>query len=481
MRRSAVPDTGSVTALSKLYRTTAFKLTLVYLIVFAVLTFGLIAYFVYNTGELLSRQYALSTSEELDAFARVYQRGGIRRTVQLVDRRARAPGSGIYLITDPSGRYLAGNISEIGVEAFNNDRLRPVPYRGFSLSANDDDGITDWRPSLVRAVVLPGGFNLIVGRDIREGEQFRQIVRRAGVLSIAIFLVLASTSVFFISRRVIRRMEVVSDTSQTIIDGDLTQRIPLMGTDDEFDRLAVNLNRMLDRIEALMTGLKEVSDNVAHDLKTPLTRTRTRLEATLRDAEADGSALREALSETLADCDDLIATFNALLSIARAEAGEAGGFEPFDAVTLVQDLAELYEPLVEEAGASLTIETPDTATVNGQRQLLGQAITNLLDNALKYGLSADQPAITLRVKNADEAVHISVADNGSGIPEADRERVTARFTRLDKSRSKPGSGLGLSLVKAVATLHKGQLSLGDGVDRSGLEVTLTIPRDEAAR
>ncbi|MEM6616014.1 MAG: HAMP domain-containing sensor histidine kinase [Pseudomonadota bacterium] len=470
-----------MTALSKLYRTTAFKLTLVYLIVFAVLTFGLIAYFVYNTGELLSRQYALSTSEELDAFARVYQRGGIRRTVQLVDRRARAPGSGIYLITDPSGRYLAGNISEIGVEAFNNDRLRPVPYRGFSLSANDDDGITDWRPSLVRAVVLPGGFNLIVGRDIREGEQFRQIVRRAGVLSIGIFLVLASTSVFFISRRVIRRMEVVSDTSQTIIDGDLTQRIPLMGTDDEFDRLAVNLNRMLDRIEALMTGLKEVSDNVAHDLRTPLTRTRTRLEATLRDAEAEGSSLREALSETLADCDDLIATFNALLSIARAEAGEAGGFEPFDAVTLVQDLAELYEPLVEEAGASLTIETPDTATVNGQRQLLGQAITNLLDNALKYGLSADQPAITLRVTNADEAVHISVADNGSGIPEADRERMTARFTRLDKSRSKPGSGLGLSLVKAVATLHKGQLSLGDGVDRSGLEVTLTIPRDEAAR
>ena len=260
--------------------------------------------------------------------------------------------------------------------------------------------------------------------------------------------------------------------------GDLSERMPVTGTGDELDRLSTSLNGMLDQIERLMTGMKEVTDNVAHDLKTPLTRLKARVEDALRsDVTSDH---RAALEQTLEEADHLLETFAALLSIARTEAGEARtGLKPTDIASVVSELGDLYEPLAEEVGGTLTVSTGTGLQIRGDRQLLAQALTNLLDNALKYAVwpegSGEHPPLpslsTPSVQGRD--IVVEVADNGPGIPEADRARVIERFVRLDGSRSKPGSGLGLSLVSGVARLHGGRLELLDA--GPGLKARLYIP------
>jgi signal transduction histidine kinase len=260
--------------------------------------------------------------------------------------------------------------------------------------------------------------------------------------------------------------------------GDLSGRLPVGRSGDELDRLAENLNAMLERIEALMTGLKEVSDNIAHDLKTPLTRLRNRAEAALAHAgnEAD---YRVALERTIDESDALIRTFNALLMIARAESGQArGNMEDFDAADVAQSIQELYEPLAEDNGLMLDVKT-DPARLHGNRELIGQALANLVENAIKYGRpsdgtsNADAAKVVVEAARLGDRVLLSVRDHGAGIPEADRQRAVERFVRLEASRSQPGSGLGLSLAAAVATLHGGTLTLDNA--NPGLRATLTIP------
>jgi signal transduction histidine kinase len=262
-------------------------------------------------------------------------------------------------------------------------------------------------------------------------------------------------------------------TSGQIVGGDLSRRLEVTGTGDEFDRLAESLNTMLDRIERLMAGLKQVSDNIAHDLKTPLTRMRNRVETTLaRGGEADH---REALQATIDEADQLIRTFNALLLIARAEAGSSNAeFGLFDATQLARDVFELYEPVADEAGVSLRLEADGAIMVHANRELVSQALANLVDNAVKYSdEGAEGPEVVISVGRQGGAVVLGVADNGAGISEADRLRVVDRFVRLEESRSKPGSGLGLSLVSAVAKLHGGKLLLRD--NRPGLAAVLEVP------
>jgi signal transduction histidine kinase len=328
---------------------------------------------------------------------------------------------------------------------------------------------------MVPVVRLPVCYLILVVRDVGEREQFREIIGQAFFWAIALMIGLALVSWFFVSRRVLKRIDSVSATSRQIMQGDLSGRLEVTGSGDEFDRLAASLNAMLERIELLLHGLKDVSDNIAHDLKTPLTRLRNRVETALA-GPADGDKYRAALEATIEESDGLIKTFNALLMIARIEAGSPdGGMTNIDAAAVVRDVAELYEPAADEKGIELAVDAPGPIEMKASRELLGQALANLIDNAIKYAGSAEgrTPRIAVSTRKDGESFVLTVADNGPGVPQEDRERVLERFVRLEASRSQPGSGLGLSLVAAVARLHHGTVELSDG--GPGLIVTLRLP------
>jgi signal transduction histidine kinase len=284
---------------------------------------------------------------------------------------------------------------------------------------------------------------------------------------------LALISYVFVSRRVLKRIDSLSAQSRRIMVGDLSGRLDVTGSGDEFDRLAENLNAMLERIEHLLYGVKDVSDNIAHDLKTPLSRLRNRAETALA-GPADVANYRAALETTIEDSDQLIKTFNALLLIARIEAGSPdGAMGRVDASEIVRDVVELYEPVADETGVELIVDAGEPILMTASRELLGQALANLIDNAMKHAEGTPGLRIAVSTAREGEMVVLRVADNGPGIPAEDRERALQRFVRLEKSRSKPGSGLGLSLVAAVARLHDGTIELGDG--SPGLVVTLRLP------
>ena len=462
-----------MTALGKLLRTTAFKLTLVYLGIFVLFAASLLAYFALNTRRLITEQITATVNGEVNGLSEQYGQGGLRRLVIVVDVRSRRPGSSLYLVTTPSGEGLAGNVGSLEPGVLDRPGWLETNYHRL-----ESPEATEHR-ALVRVVQLPGGFHLLVGRDLEERERLFAIVVNAGQWSLALVIVLGLIGGFFVSRRVLSRIDAMTGTAQTIMAGDLSGRLPVAGTGDELDRLADNVNAMLERIEALMRGLKEVSDNIAHDLKTPLTRLRNRCEQALRSATGETS-YRAALESTIAESDDLIRTFDALLMIARAESGQArDNMTEFDASEIARDVGDLYEPVADEKGIALKIDAPAAAPVRGNRELVSQALANLIDNAIKYagpsGKVNGVPAeIVVKAGNDGERITLSVADRGPGIPDADRGRVVERFVRLEQSRSEPGSGLGLSLASAVARLHGGELKLED--NHPGLRTTIALPR-----
>ncbi|HUV32831.1 MAG TPA: HAMP domain-containing sensor histidine kinase, partial [Devosiaceae bacterium] len=329
--------------------------------------------------------------------------------------------------------------------------------------------------ALVRSFVLPSGFRLVVGRDIVERRSFAVIILQAFFWGVALIVVFGVIAGALAARRVMRRIDSISATSQAIMSGNLSERVPVTSRNDEFDRLATSLNAMLERIEQLMGGLKAVTDNVAHDLKTPLTRMRNKVEAALREG-AGSEATRAALETTIEESDQLIKTFNALLLIARIEAGTpAGTFEPVDLSQVVEDVAELYAPVAEDAGLALTASAGEHVTIKANRELIGQALVNLVENAVKYAPLPGNGAQTVEIRVREEGTNVvlEVADHGPGIPPEERERVLERFVRLDKSRAEPGAGLGLSLVAAVARLHKGRVEIGD--NEPGATLRLVLP------
>jgi signal transduction histidine kinase len=377
------------------------------------------------------------------------------------------------LVTTPSGEGLAGNIGSLVPGVLAKPGWMETAYRRL------EDPETAEHHALVRVLQLPGGFRLLVGRDLEERERLFDIIATAGRWSVAIVIILGVAGGVFVSKRVLNRVDAMTLTAQTIMAGDLSERLPIAGSGDELDRLASNLNAMLERIEALMRGLREVSDNVAHDLRTPLTRLRNRAEEALRSAK-DEPGYRGALEATIEESDGLIRTFNALLMIARAESGEAReNMSEFDAAEVAQDVSDLYEPLADTKGLALRVEaTP--APVKGNRELVSQALANLVDNAIKYaepqGHAANGTPAEILVTAGSEGdrIKLAVRDGGPGIPEPDRAHVVERFVRLEQSRTKPGSGLGLSLAAAVARLHGGELKLEDNAP--GLKAVLDLPR-----
>ena len=466
-----------MTALGKLVRSTAFRLTLVYLVVFALYAAALLAYFALNTGRLISEQITETVDAEITGLTEQYSIGGLRQLILIVENRSLRPGSSLYLVTAPTGQALAGNVGSLAPGVLDKTGWSETIYRRL-----DEQEVTE-HGALVRIVQLSGGFRLLVGRDLEERTRMRNIITAAARGSVALVIVLGLAGGFFVTRRVLKRFDAVTDTTQRIMAGDLSGRLPVTGIGDELDRLAINLNVMLERIEALMHGLKEVSDNIAHDLKTPLTRLRNTSEAALRTAKTEAD-YRGAMEGMIEESDGLIRTFDALLMIARAESGQArDNMTEFDAAEIVRGVGELYEPLAEEKGLAVTVEASQSATIKGNRELLSQALANLVDNAIKYarpapaaeGAPEKPPAeIQLVARQEGDRVQLIVADRGPGIEEADRARVVERFVRLANGASEQGSGLGLSLAAAVARLHGGELTLQDNAP--GLRVVISLPR-----
>jgi signal transduction histidine kinase len=447
--------------------THAFRLAALYCLVFAASVLGVLLFVYLTSAGFVERQTEATLDAEITGLAEQYAQRGLSGLIQIVAARSAGDRGDamIYLVTDPDGKPLVGNIA-----AWPTGAPTRSTWLSFALERTID-GHHEVHPARGRLFVIPGGYRLLVGRDISDAAAFRSEVRTtllwAGSLALGIGLIGGTV----MSRNLLRRVEQVNRTSERVMAGNLSDRIPLNGTSDEFDQLAANLNRMLDQIERLMTAMREVTDDVAHDLRTPLSRLRTRLERALADpfgGASQGEAIRAAIDEA----DRLLATFNALLRIAELESGaRLDQTAPLDLSEVARSAAELYEPVAEEKGFALSVVAEPGVRISGDRHLLSQALANLLDNALKY---AGGGQIELRVFHDDGQAILEVADQGAGIPEADRQSVLDRFVRLEPSRTTPGNGLGLSLVRAIARRHEGSVTLED--NRPGLRVRLQFTR-----
>ena len=452
----------------KIFSTSTFRLSAIYLAVFALSVAALLAYVYWNTAGLLERQTDETIKAEVQGLADQYRIRGIRGIVDTVQRRAASTGA-LYLIANPDGERIAGNL-----QGFPKEAVSDTGWIDFPFDVQRDPG-SKRHSARAFHVELEGQYVLVVGRDVQELRAFGDIIRRTMYWALGLALVLGLGGGFLTSRNFLRRVDAITDASRHIMEGDLAGRMPVSGSGDELDRLAQSLNEMLDQIERLMTGMKEVTSNVAHDLKTPLTRLKARVESALRTNNK--TDYREALNKTIEESDRLLQTFNALMSIARAEAGQSReGMVSNDFNNIINDLVELYEPMVEEQSGSLTCHSQEGLMVLGDRQLLSQALNNLFDNALKYGLDpiSEKPELTITGTIENDTIVVSVADRGTGVAAENRARVVERFIRLDESRSKPGNGLGLSLVASVMKLHGGQLLLED--HDPGLIAKLVLPR-----
>lgn len=467
--------------LPAILNTTAARLSALFLLLFMVCAIALVTYMTALSVRMLTGQTREAIDQEIAQLNQVYQIAGLSGLVRAVDRRARQPGANLFLIADPAGRILAGNVESLapGILDDRGWTERPFSYvrYGDAGAAREGGGP---HQAIARVFELPNGLIALVGKDLGEPERLRVVVRKALILALGMMALGGFLIWFFVGRRALKRIDAVSAASRRIMGGDLTGRLPVSGSGDEFDRLSGNLNAMLARIGELNDGLKQVADNIAHDLKTPLTRLRNRAEAALASGK-DEAELRAGLEQTIAESDQLIRTFNAILMISRLEAGN-GATErgPVDLAAVARDVCDLYEPLAEEAGVALACGKLEDATATGNRELIGQMVSNVVDNAIKYAGGEGKAArVTVSVVNGPQGPVLTVSDNGPGIPPDDRERATERFVRLEESRSLPGSGLGLALAKAVMKFHGGRLELGDA--EPGLAVSMIFSRGEETR
>jgi signal transduction histidine kinase len=448
-----------------LLRTSVFQLTLMYMALFGVSVMALFGFIYWTTIGYLERQTDAVIEAEIGGLNEQLQRRNVTGLIDVIQDRVRrdTQGRSAYLLVDPALRPLAGNVSYWPPEF---DR------RGEWVNFLKQQPSGETVPVRARVLGIPvgleGELRLMVGREVSELVRINEVFQRASIWGVSLTMGLALVGGILMARSAERRIAQLNRTTRQIIAGDLSQRVPISGSRDEHEELATNVNTMLDQIEGLLGGIRHVGDSIAHDLRGPLTRLRTRLEMLVDDPRPS----RERTAECLAQADALLDTFNALLRIARVESGAyRSAFGDVDLSRIVTDVCDLYHAAAEERGLTLRCECSPEAKVFGDRELLAQALTNLLDNAVKYTQAGGR--IDVRLTHVGTRICVSIADNGPGVPPADRERVLARFARLDQARSKPGNGLGLALVRAVAEQHDGTLSLGD--NQPGLIVFLELP------
>ena len=456
----------------RLYRTTTFRLALLYAGLFSLSVVALFAlvYWIADTIDTRDRHEIIEW-DILDLLT-IHKGADLPSLAQaLVDRTLPSAGGGLYLLAGPNYEPIAGNI----LGGWPQGGVMDGDWMRFQFGRREfGDPSPYWADAKI--VVLPDGNRLLVGRRIES--QFQAAIFNAFAASLVLMIVLGAVVGFLMSRTILRRIEVINDAADRIKQGEVKRRMPVRGSDDEFDRLAQNLNAMLEEIERLMGSIRAATNNIAHDLRSPLNRLRNRLEAMHRQLP-EPARQQEELEHAIGDIDGLLQTFNALLSIADAEAGAGrGNLVPVDLEALTHDVAELYGALVEDHGLKFESAIRGPAVVTGNRQLLFQAIGNLVDNAAKYGASGGVVSLELQPAVDGIGAAVIVGDRGPGIPETDRDRVLERFVRLDASRTSPGNGLGLSLVAAIARLHSAGLSLGD--NKPGLKVTLQFKPAAAA-
>lgn len=447
--------------LAKTLRSRTFKQALIWILIVGGVIFALLGYVYWSTASYVRSRSDHAIMAELAILQKAYASAG--RSGLIITIAQRLAGQrfegGVYLLVDPSLTPLAGNLADW-----------PSAMKGSSGWGNFNarEGRT-----LLRATfeTLPDGSHLLVGKDVDDLDEFAQKIKVAMALCILWIFALGGAVSVAITRRTVGRIEAINATSRAIMQTGLGQRIPLRGTLDEWDELAANLNSMLDRIEALMGEVKQVTDNVAHDLRTPLARVRGRLEKAY-NKQRDGDYDQSLIGDTMADLDGVLRMFSSLTRISQIEASDrTAAFRPVNLVEIASEVVELFDAAAEDKGGRLKIVGGRSVLATGDRDLLFDAVANLVDNAIKHGRDAGQ--VTVEVKEADGGAVISVADDGPGIPVDEYQHVFKRFYRLERSRRTPGNGLGLSLVAAVARLHGARIEMFDNIP--GLKVQLWFP------
>ena len=443
----------------KLLRTTTFQLTVLYALMLAVSTAVVAAFLYWGTIGFLYRQTDATIEVEIAGLSEQYRLQGLNGLSRVIGERIRRGDDpqALYLFADRQLRPLAGNISQWPKLVSRAD--------GWYSFTNMVGG--NPVPARARVLALQEGLVLLVGRDISDLERLLRLVGTTLGWGAGLVIVLSLAGGLFMSSRALRRVESINETTRKIITGDMSQRVITRGTQDEFDQLAENLNRMLDQIEHLMGGIRHVGDNIAHDLRTPLTRLRHALEEA--SVSNNKEEMQDRVQAAIDDADALLATFAALLRIARLE---SGGYvtrsDTVPLVKLVEDAIDFYEVVADERSIMVTKDIQTAPDISGDRDLLFQLIANLLDNALKYTPQGGN--VNLAVSTRESSVVLSVADSGCGIPAEERDKVTGRFYRVDASRQQRGSGLGLSLVQAIADYHQAELKLSDNAPGLRVEI-----------
>ena len=458
-------------SLPALVRTTTFRLALLHASIFILFSASLLAYLYYETAGHMSRQAETELNAEFQELSAAY-RGGIDRLNQAVTERSQARGKFYYLLLDGNGEKLSGDFDVLPAAA----PAGQVVDVQFEYDARTPDGEPSRLSAEGRISRLSEGGVLMVAYDVGQLGEMNRRVSEVVWRSAAVGFVLSLIGGVVISRSAAQRAEQLARTTEGVMAGDLTRRAPVQGSGDEFDRLSEQLNAMLAKLERLVISSRSAGDSIAHDLRSPLTRLRNRLEAGLKDNTDE--APRAALSKSIDDVDGLLETFNAVLRLSRVQAGATGSFRRTDLKGMVDELAELYQPVCEEKQLAWSYEGRGELFVLADGHLIAQALSNLLDNAVKYTPAGGAVRMSAH-HGADGYIEISVVDSGPGIPPQDRERVIERFVRLEQSRSEPGSGLGLSLASAVAEAHSGRLVLADGEGLPGkppgLKASIILP------
>jgi signal transduction histidine kinase len=450
----------------RVLRSAGFRFAAVYAVLLAVSAAALALFLWWATAGLLDRQTEAAIRSDAQGLSERWADGGLPALVLTIDDRlaSNVDDDAIYFLADPGMRRVAGNLERWPSSVRHTNAWYELPVRRA--------GITSL--ALVQRYDLPNGFHLLIGRDVRVRAQLRTLLTDALLWALVIVVAMATAGALVVRSLFKRTLANVSATATAIAAGDFAQRVTLSGRGDEFDQLAETINDMLDRIGRLMDGVRQVSNAIAHDLRTPITRARTRLEdAALHAHDADD--LRAAIERATADLDGIVSVFQGLLRISEIEAGSRrSAFARLDVAPLLADIAELYGVVAEEKGVTLAVESPDRLPAYGDRELIQQAVTNLVDNAVKFTPSGG--TVRLRAQSVPAGIEISVSDQGPGIPDADKARATERFFRGEAARNTPGAGMGLALVQAVAQLHGGALRLED--THPGLLAVLALPAPE---